>query len=242
MSKTANIAIIGGSKEAIDLARGFERSGIRYCLFETPYYPSPHGLVTRRYGADSDWHRMLDGFDALVFAPHPFAFSLFGLVENLSLLVLALLRAPWTPEPADNWLMVADAPAAARALLQSGAQAPLLALGRERLQPFIDLAGPPLLVRCRTLPKPALQGRGRVEYMTGPFTAAEEITYLQAHGTDCIVVHNAGGQGGWPKLAAARELSIPVIMIERPHIALPERAETPQQARAWLRQRVGLDL
>ncbi len=242
MTGTPRIAIIGGSKEAIDLARDLARSGIRYCLFETLYYPSPQGLETRRYGPDSDWNRMLDGFDALVFAPHPFAFSLFAQIENLRLPVLALLREPWTPEPADNWSMVADARAAARALLQSGAQAPLLALGRERLQPFIDLAGPPLLVRCRTLPKPDLQGRGQVEYMTGPFTVAEETAYLQLHGIDCIVVHNAGGQGGWPKLAAARELSIPVIMIERPHPALPERAETPQQARAWLRQTVGLDL
>ena len=242
MSQTPRIAIIGGSKEAVDLARALAERGAGYCLFETPFYPSPDGLETQRYDDGSDWAALLSDFDALVFAPHPFAFSLLDKLKNLPIPTVALLRKAWAPTPADNWLMVETCEAAAETLQSLGASRPLLALGRERLAPFIALQAPELLVRCRNLPRPDLKGRGRVEYMTGPFTVDQEIAYLQQHGIDCIIVHNAGGQGGWPKLEAARRLSIPVIMVDRPQTGLAERVETPGAAQNWLRQTVGLDV
>jgi len=242
VTKAPRIAIIGGSKEAIDLARIMEHSKARYCLFETPFYPSPKGIATQQYNDSSDWSDLLCNFDVVVFAPHPFAFDLLKNLRKVTVPMLALLRPVWVAGPQDRWQMVPDAETAAQALRDSGAQMPLLALGRERLAPFIALPSPQLLVRCRNLPLPDLQGRGQVERLSGPVTTSDEIAYMQERGVDCIVVHNAGGRGGWPKLEAARHLGIPVIMIDRPAIELPEQVTTPEVAISWLRHRAGLDV
>ena len=46
---------------------------------------------------------------------------------------------------------------------------------------------------------------------------------MQRHGIDLVVAKNAGGSGARAKVDAARALSIPMLMIDRP--ALPQRAE-----------------
>ncbi|MEM9105090.1 MAG: precorrin-6A/cobalt-precorrin-6A reductase, partial [Pseudomonadota bacterium] len=43
-----------------------------------------------------------------------------------------------------------------------------------------------------------------------------EAAMLQKHGIGLIVFRNSGGAGSYAKIAAARRLSLPVIMIERP--------------------------
>ncbi len=240
MKSPPRIAIIGGSKEAVDLARALQ--GADVCLFETPYYPSPKGIKTQVYDANTDWAQALQGFNALVFAPHPFAFDVFERIRDTSLPHVALLRPPWQPGEGDDWTLLESGTAAAQYLQSCGAKRALLAIGRERLVPFLQTSGPDLRIRCRNLPEPDVGRRGTVEYMTGPFSVEQERRYLQDNAIDCIVVHNAGGFGGWPKLQAARELQIPVIMIDRPPVDWPAIVETPQQAIAWLRQSAGLDL
>ena len=50
----------------------------------------------------------------------------------------------------------------------------------------------------------------------GPFTVEAEVRLMRAHGIDCVVSKNAGGEGAQAKLIAARQLGLPVVMIERP--------------------------
>ncbi len=54
------------------------------------------------------------------------------------------------------------------------------------------------------------------------------------HGTEVIVAKNAGGTGAEAKLIAARDLGLPVILIDRP--ALPARpiAHRVDEVMAWL--------
>lgn len=240
MNQSPRIAIIGGSKEAVELAHLLANT--ETCLFETSFYPSPKRLRTQTYTSNTDWPDVLQGFEAVVFAPHPFAFDVFDKIKAIDTPHIALLRPPWIPAAQDDWTLVSTLDAGAQALRESGVKSPLLAIGRERLDPFLTNAGPKLRVRCRNLPKPDLQGCGVVEYMTGPFSVEQERAYLQKHHIDCIVVHNAGGPGGWPKLQAAQELDIPVIMIQRGLVDWPLKVETPKQVLAWLRQDVGLDV
>src|SRR3546814_3297589 len=50
----------------------------------------------------------------------------------------------------------------------------------------------------------------------GPFTVEGDMQLMRAHGIDCVVSKNAGVSGAPAKLAAARTLGLPVVMIGRP--------------------------
>ena len=57
---------------------------------------------------------------------------------------------------------------------------------------------------------------------------------MEQHGIDLVVSKNAGGTGAYAKIAAARGLGLPVIMIDRP--TLPERREAHavQEVLDWI--------
>ena len=59
---------------------------------------------------------------------------------------------------------------------------------------------------------------------------------MKTHQINLIVAKNSGGNGAYPKIEAARNLGLPVIMIDRP--VLPQRAETdrPELVMDWLVQ------
>lgn len=242
MSVTPKLAIIGGSKEAIDLALALQGAKIDVCLFETQSYPSPSGINAKPYPPDNAWNDALKTMDAVIIAPHPFAFSGLENLNDMNIPSICLLRPEWVAGDRDNWISVPDAITAAIALTKIGASKPLLAVGRDRLEAFLDMESPELIVRCRNKPEPNLQGRGIVVFQPGPFTVAQENSYLSNTGIDCIVVHNAGGQGGWPKLEAARDLNIPVIMFDRPSLPFKTCVDSVDQVINWLRHSVSLDL
>ena len=68
----------------------------------------------------------------------------------------------------------------------------------------------------------------------GPFTEAADRALLETHRIETIVAKNSGGEASYAKIAAARALGIPVIMLARP--ALPEvaTAATVEEVLAWL--------
>jgi precorrin-6A/cobalt-precorrin-6A reductase len=62
----------------------------------------------------------------------------------------------------------------------------------------------------------------------GPFDVAQDTALMRTHGTERVVAKNAGGKGASAKLAAARALTLPVVMIDRPPV--PERDEATSLA------------
>lgn len=232
------VAIIGGSVDAVELAQFLHNHGVAYCLFETDTYVAGTKLTTQSY--PENWHNALVGFTAVVSAPHPFASldpTTFGIEHALT-----FRRPAWIAAEGDNWQFATDQHEAANLLTKSRTQNPLLAIGRERLAPFLALDTPQLIVRCRKKPLPDLQGRGRVSFQSGPFSEFQEIDFMVKNRIDLIVAHNAGGQGGWPKLAAARALALPVILIDRPIHANTAEVSSLSQAVDWLRQTAGVDV
>jgi precorrin-6A/cobalt-precorrin-6A reductase len=73
------------------------------------------------------------------------------------------------------------------------------------------------LVRSVDPPEPPVPARMQVLLDRGPFTLDGERALLREHRIDVLVTKNSGGPA--PKLAAARELGVPVVMVQRP--ALP---------------------
>ncbi|NOR62330.1 MAG: hypothetical protein GQ535_07555 [Rhodobacteraceae bacterium] len=202
------LALIGGSREADLLEVALGKAGIEV---------DPTGEIA-------------------VVAPHPFDTDLWecAAISLASKPHIGLARAGWVPEAGDQWSMAADAEGAAGILAKSGAKRALLAVGNGRLAPFYRLSSIEFCIRSRNEPHPPVPPHGQVRSMRGPFDVAGEVVELEAQGIDALVVHNAGGRGGWPKLGAARELGIPVILIERPKLPPMEMVEGVEAALAWV--------
>jgi len=69
----------------------------------------------------------------------------------------------------------------------------------------------------------------------GPFTEAGDRALIEAHRIGVVVARNSGGSAAYGKIAAARALRLPVVLIARP--PLPEVAAiagSVEEALAWL--------
>jgi len=110
-----------------------------------------------------------------------------------------------------------------------------LALGRKEIEPFVVAPQHYYLVRSVDPVVPPLAVPHAV-YITGrgPFAETDERTMLERHRIDVIVAKNSGGAATYGKIAAARALGLPVIMLRRPAMPDVEAVETVDDAVAWL--------
>lgn len=163
----------------------------------------------------------------LVDATHPFAATMsanaLAATARTGVAYIALTRAAWAPVEGDRWRHVADVDAAVAALA-SPAQRVMLALGRMHVNAFAPQPQHHYLLRFVDAPDslPILPNH-HVVVDRGPFTVEGDMRLMQDHRIDLIVCKNAGGKGAEAKLIAARQLGLPVVMIDRP--ALPPRRE-----------------
>lgn len=163
----------------------------------------------------------------LVDATHPFAAAMsahaVAAAARAGVAHIALTRPAWAPVAGDQWRHVPDIDAAV-ATLAGPAQRVMLALGRMHVNTFAPQPQHHYLLRFVDTPEspPALPDH-HVVVDRGPFSVQSDIDLLRNHGIDLIVCKNAGGKGAEAKLIAARRLSLPVVMIDRP--ALPPRQE-----------------
>ncbi len=63
---------------------------------------------------------------------------------------------------------------------------------------------------------------------------SEEAFLADASAIDVIVSKNSGGTATYPKIAAARRLRLPVVMIDRPHKPHGVALDSPEAAMHWL--------
>ena len=180
----------------------------------------------------------------VVIAPHPFDSDLIecALLSLGKKPHIILQRPKWKPEIGDKWHMASSAKHAAEILVKIGAKRALLAVGNGRLAPFYRLSDITLFVRSRNKPHPPKPPKGEICPTRGPFDVSFEIDGMIKAKIDALVVHNAGGLGGWPKMEAARALSIPVVLIDRPEPPDAKIVETVADAVNWVAASLGLDL
>ncbi|MEW2353283.1 cobalt-precorrin-6A reductase [Spirillospora sp. NPDC029432] len=154
---------------------------------------------------------------AVVDATHPFAARITGSAVTAARragVPLLLLRRPgWSEGPGDDWRRVPSLEAAAGAL---PGQRIFLTIGRQDLAAFARDGRRWFLVRAVDPPEPPLPPRGRVVLGRGPFTVADETALMREHAIDALVTKDSGGTATAAKLAAARVLGLPVVMVDRP--------------------------
>jgi precorrin-6A/cobalt-precorrin-6A reductase len=249
MGEPTRILILGGTAEASGLARvlfGDARVAAITSLAGRTRAPAavPGAVRVGGFGgpeALADYLRR-EGIGLVVDATHPFAARISRNAAracNLAKLPRLLLARPaWAPQAGDTWVPVPDTEAAAAALPDLGRRV-FLAIGRQELAAFAGLTGLWFLVRLVEEPEtPPPLADYHLVLGRGPFAIEREIDLLREHGIDVVVSKNSGGQGAAAKIAAARALKLPVVMIQRPPAPESETAESVEAALAWIDTRI----
>lgn len=178
-------------------------------------------------------------------ATHPFAAQMsrnaVAACAQAGVPLIALTRAPWVAQPGDHWTHVPDI-AGAVAALDQPARRVMLAVGRMNLAQFAPNPQHFYLLRLVDPPKaPPPFPDHHVLVSRGPFTEADDRALMEEHRVELVVSKNAGGTGAYAKIAAARALALPVIMIDRPSLPKRQEAHSVAEVMAWLRHS-GVDL
>ncbi len=249
MAEPIRVLILGGTAEAVGLARalfGDARVAAITSLAGRTRAPAavPGEVRVGGFGGPEALADYLgrEGIDLVVDATHPFAARISRNAARACNLAkvprLLLARPPWTPQASDTWVPVPDIEAAAAALPGLGRRV-FLAIGRQELAAFAGLTGLWFLVRLVEEPEtPPPLADHLLVLGRGPFAIEREIDLLREHRIDVVVSKNSGGAGAAAKIAAARALKLPVVMIERPPAPDSETAESVAAALPWIDARI----
>lgn len=225
--------ILGGTLEARAVCTRLAQTGVAatLSLAGRVAHPKPQPLPVRigGFGGPEGLAHYLDarGITHVIDATHPFAdrMSRNAIVAcaQTGVPLVAMARAPWRAGPGDDWQIVPDIAGAVAALDRPAARV-MLAVGRMHLSAFAANPQHHYLLRLVDPPEHPLPFPDATVIMDrGPFSTAEDTALMQRHGIGLVVSKNSGGTGAVAKITAARDLGLPVVMIDRP--ALPDRPE-----------------
>lgn len=239
------ILILGGTGEAAELARALGRHpglDATLSLAGRTAEPKPQALPVRIGGFGGAEglaaHLRAECIDRLIDATHPFAARISRnaalAAEAAGVRLLAIRRPPWAQEPGDAWTEVGSVAEAAGAL---GAvpRTVFVTVGRNEVAAFAAAPQHRYLVRTIEPVDGALPVPNLVEIRArGPYDAAAEEDLLARHGVEVLVSKNAGGAATHGKIAAARRLGLPVVMVRRPEKPAVEAVADAAGALRWL--------
>jgi precorrin-6A/cobalt-precorrin-6A reductase len=242
---TGRVLILGGTGEARRLATALVAEGVDVLSslagrVADPVVP-PGEVRIGGFGGAAGLTAWLQAHpvQSLVDATHPFAATMTAsaaaAAEATGIPLLRLQRPGWSPQPGDDWRWV-DTPTEA-ALAVAGFGSVFLTTGRRGLGAFAGLTGR-CLVRSVDPPDPPLPERTTVVLARGPFAVSDELALMRQHAVDVVVTKDSGGGMTAAKLAAARRLGVPVVLIRRPPLppGVPTVA-TVEETVAWVRAR-----
>jgi precorrin-6A/cobalt-precorrin-6A reductase len=245
------ILILGGTTEASTLATFLAgRSAFSPVLSMAGRTSDPRPLpIPTRIGGFGGVGGLVhflaqERIEAVIDATHPFAAVMSRNAAEACVKarvpLLALRRPPWTAQEGDRWVDVSSMEEAVRALGEEPCRV-FLTVGRLELPPFAAAPQHTYLVRTiepigEALPVPnviAIQDRG-------PFDEAAERALMERECVDMVVTKNSGGTATYPKMAAARALGLPVIVVARPQKPRGvEEVASADTALEWLEHRHG---
>ena len=243
--RAIRVLILGGTAEARELASVLAdrpEFNVTLSLAGRTASPLPHAVPVRSGGFGG-----ADGLAAtlraeriavLVDATHPYAAIMSAnavlAAASAGVDLLALRRAAWTRRSGDNWIEVGTAAEAAGAIGDEPRRV-FLALGRKELAPFAAAPQHIYLVRSvDPVEKPLDLPNAAYISARGPFREADDRALLEENGIEILVSKNSGGDASYSKIAAARALGIPVVMLKRPCLPDVASVESVGEIVAWL--------
>ncbi len=238
-----HLLILGGTGEAAAVARqAVARPGLTVTTSLAGETRTPARLMGAvRTGGFGGADGMADYLrqarvDLVVDATHPFADvisrSAAKACAAVGLAHVHLVRPPWVRHEGDTWIEVDDM---AQAAAEVAGRRAFLTIGRVELGRFAEVEGAWFLVRMIDPPaQPPPLANGLVIVGRPPFTADDERALMADHKIDVVVSKNSGGAATYAKIAAARALGLPVVMVRRPPPPAGPLVASVEETLDWL--------
>jgi precorrin-6A/cobalt-precorrin-6A reductase len=178
------------------------------------------------------------GIRAVIDATHPFAATISwnaaAAAAASHVPLLALRRAAWVPGVGDRWCEAASLEEAALMLPELGRRH-FLTIGRQGVSSFADVPDAWFLVRSVDPPDEPTPPQMELLLDRGPYALDTEVALMRGRRVDTVITKNSGGEATAAKLVGARELVLPVVMVQRPAtpVGVPEVAEV-KSALGWV--------
>jgi precorrin-6A/cobalt-precorrin-6A reductase len=216
------ILLLGGTGDALKIARRlgsddvYSLAGLGKIAADLPCRVRVGGFG----GADGlARYVAAERIELIVDATHPYAAQISTNAALASRLAgvrcWALRRAPWQPQPRDDWRFVSGWDALCVQLIPFAR--PFFTLGREPLS-HLDAVPTHQYWTVRCLDAHPGNERVRVIGTRGPFTLEGERALFEQCRFDVVISKNSGGAATEAKLEIARERGLPVLMLERPRL------------------------
>lgn len=189
-----------------------------------------------------------NGIDAILDVTHPFAKRMsntaVAAARQCNIPCWRFHRPAWTKQAGDRWQLFDGWQELIPAL--SGKKSVLLTAGQldqallDQLVEQAEDQSQQLILRTAAPPRAELPGSVLWIKAVGPFNEADELALMQQHQVDAVVSKNSGGAATEAKLAAARQLGIEVLMLQRPAFdAADQQFSTVIDCVDWLKQQLG---
>lgn len=241
----STVLILGGTSEARALAAELHHAGRPVVSslagrVARPRLPAGEVRIGGFGGPDrlAAWLREHE-ITSIVDATHPFAARISASAAQAApaagVPLVRLERPGWTARAGDDWHRVGTLDDAAATVDRLGARRVFLTSGRQGLPAFAGLDAPWFLIRCVDPPDTPLPPRHEVLLDRGPYRLDGERALLDRHAIDVLVTKDSGGAHTAPKLDAARERGIPVVVVNRPPRPDVPTVTTVAAAVEWLR-------
>jgi precorrin-6A/cobalt-precorrin-6A reductase len=224
-AKAETVLILGGTKEAAALAAELVAAHPNWRIISSlagrTKEPKPVAGEVRigGFGGPEGLAAYLreNDISLLVDMTHPFATQISAnarkATEFSGIKLIAWQRPGWAKLDDDNWVEV-ETLAAAISAIPPNARV-LLALGSQHIAPFAARPDVHFLIRMIDPPPAPLALPDHELLLARPGSVEEEFALLRAKHITHIICRNSGGKASYAKIAAARLLGLPVIIVTR---------------------------
>jgi precorrin-6A/cobalt-precorrin-6A reductase len=217
------VLVLGGTREGLTIARDLNSPHI-YSLAGLGKVPTDLNCAVRvgGFGGAQGLANFIrdNRIDVLLDATHPYAAQISAnaasAAQQTQIPYWALRRQGWQPQAEDDWRDVSNWNELMAALADF--RRPFFTMGREPLAHLHEIPAAQFwTIRC--LDAEPGNERALVIGARGPFQLDDERELFAQHHFDVLISKNSGSVATEPKLQIARELKLPVLILQRP--ALP---------------------